>query len=898
MPYGAEVYMQPITQWGRKFFHPILAEDGILVCDYCFDWRAEEESNSQTYENDGLVERWVSIREKRKVYGAAIARSEDVFDFPGYRHPPKIVWEHPEVGKVRLIPATAKNLKLLTELPYIDDDSRELASELLLFYSKYLERRCLNFLVNKHATAPVGDAYPLHRMPAKTTIEEVESFKELTPSEKLAVGMGKKKLSDFKVVNKVEKHEHILTEWLRYARAYRPYSQQVWGAEELYRLRYLLIWYDMRTGKTLTAIMANKRFLEEGSTDLVLVVCPKSNMYNPWVEELEKEGLDVRILDGTTEEDLLSISERSKQDDTLAQRGRPNAYVINYERLGSRLWMMDQHWDMTRVGVVLDESSAIKNPSSSRSKAAHSLCCSRNRPYSVSVLNGTPMEQGPIDFWSQAHCIDPYGLLFEPTFGRYKDKWLYEVGQGKWVPSDKLAFEMLVATTGIRYVRGEADQFSGRDKNLRYVSLKATKQMVEQSENVQAGFVAKADGTEQELAPCILSTYGFLREICSGYDKFREVEHGPYIRQRHEIDPKLLWLRCWIESHPTEPLVVYLEYDEQEERLKEMLDEMKVSWSGTKEKGQYRRAYRLREDTPEEIKSLLYTYTLDQQKLAVDRGTPIEELVPVPTTFEELRHHPGALMFCQQNWQYGRYLETYYGYIKGKKYGGRDRAEQIRKFNEGEVHVFICKTAEARGFSLSRKEAVAAGIGGYPTIVALCPTWKLGDWEQSQDRCVTTDMASKKSVCTMVYLLCIAGSIEEKVAIALRQKKDVQQTLLQDTSRKGFFSFVQDLIDGMREGAGEKGQGTEFFDAEEMYDRILCGVPPESKLTENLVLTKLTDKLKANRSSGVTSKATCLKWLLETKLLEDDKMVVEAYNRLVAKAGGTSVTLTPVGVAL
>jgi hypothetical protein len=853
---------EPVTSWGLSFLHPRLTRTGILVSSYCFTWERQVERKvmESTTETVSSIHTRLHERSVTEVKYTAVAKStRDVFEWPKHPEQPMKISESEKEGTVWEIPATKNNLRLLMELPCIREEDRIAASEILVRWLYEMERLCFWFIGQKAATEPYPKVFPTapdasrsgsHRVPMRAVSRTVTKTRELTKDERLLAAVGKRVPSkqERTSTEKQTVMEPYLLEWYRYAKHLKPFSQQLIGAEAAYSLRRLGIWYDMRVGKTLLAQMVGRRLLDEDEIDLILVICPRSNMYDPWTPECEKEGFEVRILDGTVEEDEDAILERHRERDPYPRQ--PEVYVINYERLGSRLTAMTQAWDMSRVMVIADETSAIKNPEASRAKAMHELC---DWVEYVLLLNGTPMEQGPQDLWSQYRCLDRYGLRWGKTWHAHERKWLMQMAPGKYIPKDRMAFEMLIATTSIRYVRGEADQFSGKDKSFRYVELKGTKQMIEQSENVNAGFIKEmASGELQSVSSCILAKYMMLREICCGYDKYREIEHGPYLRVRHEIDPKLLWVRCFIEANPTTPVVLACEFNEQEERLKEMLEGMGVTWSGTKAKGRYDMRRRVREDVPVHLKVGALEFVHEQYRKQMEKvlllpeeeqTEALEDVIPPPQTDEGFRYHSMVIEWLKQH---PGTLESYMGFIGGKKHDPRTRAYEIERFNTGATHVFICKTSEMRGMSLARKEAVAEMIGTWPDLIFLAPCWSLGMWDQAQDRCVAVDPRTGKNVCTNIYALGIKGSIEELIYTALRSKKDVQQTLLKDAERKGYSNFINDLVEGMRQ-ARENTSDSDYFDTEEMICRILCGVPPYSKLTDSLVLNKLSAKLSRNK---------------------------------------------------
>lgn len=760
-----------------------------------------------------------------------------------------IIWE---------IPASIYNLRVLIGLPFVREE-HVLEAMKWLSWDKTVSQMCSLFIATKPLTIPLYPTKPgdPHLVPA--LFKKVRTLKEVKPltlrqKRDLAEGLPVPSVEERSVYEDVEVGTPTLTHWYKYAHSgYVPFSQQVLGAEYGYRCKRLPFWYDMRTGKTLMCQMLGNRLFDEDLIDFVLVVCPRGIMYDPWVNESLKQKYEVVVLDGTYAEDehmISSFVEASRNHRT------PMMFIINYERVASRREALSL-LDPSRGYLIADETSAVKNPESNRTKGLHEYVDGFEY---VSALNGTPGEQGPEDTWAQFRLTDRFGLRWGATFTQHCDKYLDRDGN-KYRPLDFLKYQMLIASTSLRSTRGEADQYSGKDKAFRYIMLKGTKQIIEQTKNIiNASVVELSDGSVHNVSKNVLARYTMLRQVACGYDSYRELEGGPYLRSRHEIDPKLLWIRCFIESSPTEPLVVYCEYSEQEERLKEMLNEMGIKWASTKTQG--RRGalcYRLKEHVDpahlETCRARLKAVR-EEQLAKVEKGElEDDEVCFLPEHDSHYRYHPVAVDYFRN--QYPWEVETYIGFEPGKKLHPRVRANEYLRFNTGEAHVFIMKNVEARGMSLSRLDAVKLGRGSYPSIVVLSPTWSLGTWLQELDRCVCTDPLTGKCPTTMVYALGIRGSIEEKVYAALRSKKDVQDTLLKDQDRKGFLSFFEDL----GKSIDEDGDGEDYFNTEEMMARIVCGVPPGSKLTRKLIIQKMYDKY--SDSGGFKTKKAFLEWVGE-----------------------------------
>jgi hypothetical protein len=76
----------------------------------------------------------------------------------------------------------------------------------------------------------------------------------------------------------------------------------------------------------------------------------------------------------------------------------------------------------------------------------------------------------------------------------------------------------------------------------------------------------------------ILTLYGYLAEICTGYNKIQLEEGGRYNRFRFAYDPKIMWLRAFLQGNPGIPLVIWTKYVEQGNMICEMLDEIGESY--------------------------------------------------------------------------------------------------------------------------------------------------------------------------------------------------------------------------------------------------------------------------------------------------------------------------------
>ncbi len=180
----------------------------------------------------------------------------------------------------------------------------------------------------------------------------------------------------------------------------RPY--QVAGYQWLNYLREInwggILADDMGLGKTVQALSFMDHYKHEKGGLKALVVCPTTLIYN-WENEIKKftPKLTYRIHHGGA---------RTRNREELVDH---DVTITTYGTLRSDIkLMLSVEFDY----VVLDESQAIKNPSSKVTKAAgllnakHRLC-----------MSGTPLQNNTFDVFAQMNFLNP-GMLGTVEFFR------------------------------------------------------------------------------------------------------------------------------------------------------------------------------------------------------------------------------------------------------------------------------------------------------------------------------------------------------------------------------------------------------------------------------------------------------------------------------------------------
>lgn len=241
----------------------------------------------------------------------------------------------------------------------------------------------------------VGDSKSTGLRLSKYHMSVIDELYENRNEEELSFALDEKyeRLREFKTIPLIEPPANV-------AEILRPY--QVSGFQWLHYLGEVgwggILADDMGLGKTLQALTMLSNYNNMNGELTALVVCPTTLIYN-WRNEVEKftPSLTHHIHHG---------SARARKVEELTSA---NIIITTYGTLRSDIQLLLKiNFDY----VVLDESQAIKNPSSKVTKAA-TLLNAKNKL----CMSGTPLQNNTFDIFAQMNFLNP-GLLGSVEFFR------------------------------------------------------------------------------------------------------------------------------------------------------------------------------------------------------------------------------------------------------------------------------------------------------------------------------------------------------------------------------------------------------------------------------------------------------------------------------------------------
>lgn len=161
---------------------------------------------------------------------------------------------------------------------------------------------------------------------------------------------------------------------------------------------------DLGLGKTIMVLTAITDLIQTGEISSAFIFAPLRVVQTVWKQEAAKwehtRHLKFSTVHGPDKEQRFNAD--------------ADIYLMNYEGL---LWMRKNNIPQLRGDMlVIDEGSAIKDPTTQRFKMLRRL--SRNRKYSV-VMSATPAPNSLLDLWAQYFILDHGERLF-PSFHKFR----------------------------------------------------------------------------------------------------------------------------------------------------------------------------------------------------------------------------------------------------------------------------------------------------------------------------------------------------------------------------------------------------------------------------------------------------------------------------------------------
>lgn len=319
---------------------------------------------------------------------------------------------------------------------------------------------------------------------------------------------------------------------------------------------------EMGTGKSLTAVAVTARRYLRGEVRRVLIVAPTS-VCPVWPKEFEATLVikRVAVLEGPVVKRIKMLNELSKWPAHL------QIAVINYEAT----WrMLDNLIAWKPDMIICDESQRIKNPSAKQSKALHKL--GKVTKYKL-ILSGTPVQNAPLDFFSQYKFLDD--KVFGTSYYAFRARYARMGGYGNHQVIGYNNLDELIRkahSIAYRVTKKEALDLPEQIDEFRYCELEPKTQSL--YKEIKEESYAELENEEVTVRN-VLTKLLRLQQITGGYLK---TDEGI---EKHVSNAKLNVLKETIEDIVAagKKVVIFARFLSEIAVIRKLMDELDLQYS-------------------------------------------------------------------------------------------------------------------------------------------------------------------------------------------------------------------------------------------------------------------------------------------------------------------------------
>lgn len=292
------------------------------------------------------------------------------------------------------------------------------------------------------------------------------------------------------------------------------------------------IFLDMGLGKTLVALTEFLALVQAKQVSRLVVICPNS-FKSGWAAEISKHRLHLAV-------HVYNATKHKWADDFVGSHFmQPPVLIVNYDalRLPKMQQLIADYTHNRKVMLVVDESIAIKNPTSKRTRALHKL------KYNFAVkrlLTGKPTTQGVHDLWAQLYLIDAAQKM---TFYAFRNRFCQMGGwENRQVTGVKNTAELRALLASVSFEAKKKDWLPGLpEKSYTTRSYELTDILDAHYREMEQEFMTWIEENHTEvLAEIALTKYMKLQQIMAGFIHDNDGEPEWLVPNEHNPRLKLL----------------------------------------------------------------------------------------------------------------------------------------------------------------------------------------------------------------------------------------------------------------------------------------------------------------------------------------------------------------------
>lgn len=333
----------------------------------------------------------------------------------------------------------------------------------------------------------------------------------------------------------------------RYKFKREPLEHQMNALHFGYTKEFVALFMDMRTGKTKVIIDRAMALFEDKKLDRIVVI-PLRTLRKNWENAFHNDANMVKV-------DLLHLdASKPKEFDKFngCDDGRLKVLLVGIESLSAgKAIDLVLSFCLGQTMAVVDESDTIKNHQSIRSNNMYLI---RQRCKYRVIMTGTPISQGPMDFYAQFEFLNP-DIFGVGDFYSFRNRYAVMGGfEDKEVIGYKNMDELTELAKPYVYQVQYKDVFDSPPAVYEVRSVPMTEeQKIIYKRIKKDNTIRNSDGNIKLVVQNVLEKMLRLHEVCGGFwaeridtgkfkiteDKFGQIKKPIYKYDHHRIEGKM-----------------------------------------------------------------------------------------------------------------------------------------------------------------------------------------------------------------------------------------------------------------------------------------------------------------------------------------------------------------------
>ena len=320
----------------------------------------------------------------------------------------------------------------------------------------------------------------------------------------------------------------------------KPFPHQIVGANYIAEKRRCGLWWEPRTGKTLTSLLGCRK----AGAETLIVVAPPS-IHLQWQREAQLEGYDLQI---------------------HGKRGSAGKHglIVSYESI----WRKGVIQDVSLFdAIIFDESIRMQSWRSKRAEWLHDNIY--DLPDIRILLSGAPCPESPLQVMHQLYIAQGSEFPWDSFFHYLRDHWRYDEYSYKWKPRKgaDVAAKQYMMNHGMAMTQKELG--FGNHKFYDFIELKASPIEQKVWNHIMDCEKYTRDGETKDMTP--MTRAQFLQAVGAGVNPLEQK-----VIADTKIDGVVQWVQDLIESEPDAQVVIFAKHTGIQKRLVLAFTEAKV----------------------------------------------------------------------------------------------------------------------------------------------------------------------------------------------------------------------------------------------------------------------------------------------------------------------------------